>query len=250
MVPEGILSTSTVSTAIRGPIICGGRHGFPCIHTPSPAPGAAPLLRGHGAPCFASLGIGQGELADYVTDLLARFSRTDQLYRVRDSGGRPLHTLTGLLLELMEEWGSDRAWSFDREVDLRRHAGDYALFLSGIFRPHVEAGGHLPYYLREGGESYRLVGEHLQLAGARQARLFRGMADRFEELSGTPRLPAQGAHGPGPPRASLRPGPARLRGRRRQPVLTPLAATASGPPAGMTASPGRARISGDRPPPR
>ena len=136
-------------------------------------------------PCFASLGIGQGELADYVTDLLARFSRTDQLYRVRDSRGRPLHTLTGLLLELMEEWGSDRSWSFDREVDLRRHCGDYALFLSGIFRPHVEAGGHLSYYLREGGESYRLVGEHLQLVGGRQARLFRGMADRFEELSGT-----------------------------------------------------------------
>ena len=136
-------------------------------------------------PCFASLGIGQGELADYVTDLLARFSRTDQLYRVRDSRGRPLHTLTGLLLELMEEWGSDRSWSFDREVDLRRHAGDYALFLSGVFRPHVEAGGHLSYYLREGGESYRLVGEHLQLVGGRQARLFRGMAERFEELSGS-----------------------------------------------------------------
>ena len=151
-------------------------------------PPAPALRRFFGAmvrPCFASLGIGPGELADYVTDLLARFSRTDQLYRVRDSRGRPLSTLTDLLVELMEEWGSDRAWSFDREVDLRRHCGDYALFLSGIFRAHVEAGGHLSYYLKEGGESYRLVGERLQLVGARQARLFRGMADRFEELSGT-----------------------------------------------------------------
>ena len=136
-------------------------------------------------PCFTSLGIGSAELTDYVTDLLARFSRTDQLYRVRDSRGRPLHSLTDLLLELMEEWGSDRTYSFDREVDLRRHCGDYALFLSGIFRPHVEAGGHLSYYLKEGGESYRLVGERLQLVGAGQGRLFRNMAERFEELSGT-----------------------------------------------------------------
>jgi hypothetical protein len=123
-------------------------------------------------------------VADYVVDLLARFARTDQLYRVRDSRGRPLESLTDLLAELMAQWPGDTPYGLDREIDLRRHGGDYALFMSGIFRPHVEAGGYLGYYLTEGPGSYRVVGDRLALTGQSEAALFRALAERFEAISG------------------------------------------------------------------
>ena len=135
-------------------------------------------------PCFTTLGLGAGETADYVIDLMARFARTDQLYRVRDSRGRPLESVTDLLLELMEQWSGEQPYRLDREVELRRHVGDYALFMSGVFRPHVEHNGYLNHYLDQGGVNYLAVGERLQMMGERQAALFHGLAGCFEAVSG------------------------------------------------------------------
>ena len=73
-------------------------------------------------PSFATLGLGVGDTSRYVTEMLARFARSDQLYRVRDSRGRRLETVTELLMELMEQWtGSEEGYHFEREIDLRRH---------------------------------------------------------------------------------------------------------------------------------
>ena len=136
-------------------------------------------------PSFTTLGLGVGDTSRYVTDLLARFARSDQLYRVRDSRGRRLETVTELLVELMEQWtGSEESYRFEREIDLRRHCGDFALFMSGVFRDHVEGGAYLSYYLTEGSASYRVVGERLQLMGDRRSQMFRFMAEHFEAVSG------------------------------------------------------------------
>lgn len=80
----------------------------------------------------AQLGLGDSRLRGYVSDLLARFVHVDELYRVRDTAGRPLDDVGEMLLE------SDprrRASSFVREREVRRHIGDYILFLMGLF-PH------------------------------------------------------------------------------------------------------------------
>ena len=125
-------------------------------------------------PSFATLGLGAGETAAYVIDLMARFARSDQLYRVRDSRGKPLESVTDLLLELMEQWSGEQPYRIDRELELRRHVGDCALFMSGVFRTHVEHHGYLNHYLDQGGANYLAVGERLQMMGERQAALFHG----------------------------------------------------------------------------
>jgi len=136
-------------------------------------------------PSFAALGLGHGEVAEYVTDLLTRFARTDQLYRVRDARGRPLDTIAEMLIELMRAWGAGGpSYRFDREIEIRRHCGDYALFMSGVFRPHVEGDSLLSYYLTEGERSYHTVAARMGLLHDREAAVYRALAADFEHLSG------------------------------------------------------------------
>ena len=46
-----------------------------------------------------------------------------------------------------------------KERSLRKYLGDYALFMSGIFRSYVEGRGFLNYYIEEGSRSYWTVSE-------------------------------------------------------------------------------------------
>ncbi|MEW6753079.1 MAG: hypothetical protein AB1505_19185 [Candidatus Latescibacterota bacterium] len=135
-------------------------------------------------PAFSTLGLGDRALSDYVADMLARFARTDQLYRIRDARGRPLETVAEILIELTRQWGPGVPYSFDREFEIRRHSGDYALFMSGLFRPHVERSALLDYYLAQGRAAYRAAADLGQLALLPEVQLFAALSDRFEHLSG------------------------------------------------------------------
>ena len=84
-------------------------------------------------PSFRTLGLGHGAMVDYVTDLLARFACTDQLYRPRAASVQRLETIAGMLLELTRRWDSPTPYNFDRNIEIRRHCGDCALFMSGLF---------------------------------------------------------------------------------------------------------------------
>lgn len=68
----------------------------------------------------------------------------------------------------------------------RRHVGDLALFLSGLFRRHLDHGGILGLYLHEGKRAYRSVAARLdssKLGSGReeQQRLFADLAEHFSE---------------------------------------------------------------------
>ena len=82
-------------------------------------------------PGFAELGIADRAVSDYVIDLLARFARTDQLYRA---------------------------------VEIRRYVGDYALFSSGLFRVWVEWQGLGDYSCEQGRAAYAAAAEMAQLS--------------------------------------------------------------------------------------
>ena len=97
---------------------------------------------------FGDLALRDDPAADYVSDLLTRFARTETL---------PV-----------------------RERELRRHIGDYTLFMIGLFRERVEHLSATGYYIREGQRSYRFVSEHDRADARPEARLFRALADRFE----------------------------------------------------------------------
>ena len=135
-------------------------------------------------PGFAELGIADREVVQYVVDLLARFARVDQLYRVRDARGQRLETIAEMLVELGRDRQPQGRWSFDRDMEIRRHVGDYALFTSGLFRPWVERQDLVEYYFEQGRQAYRALAEMAELSYAAEGKLFRALGEEFEHLSG------------------------------------------------------------------
>jgi hypothetical protein len=134
---------------------------------------------------FGELALGGEPVMAYVTALLARFARSSELYAVRDAAGRPVDSVTGLLLE------AERAWAFDapdfdpfRERTVRQHLGDYALFMTGLFREHVERRAGARLYLREGRRAYLAVAAFERAAHRPEARLFAALAEGFEGYAG------------------------------------------------------------------
>ena len=79
------------------------------------------------------------------------------------------------------------ALSFDRERAVRKHIGDYTLFLAGLFPEYVaslpRSGLRLDAfvdYLKAGKESYRIVSFFDQFEYRNEAPLFRRLSDQFE----------------------------------------------------------------------
>ncbi|HEY1267071.1 MAG TPA: hypothetical protein VGH16_07425, partial [Candidatus Binatia bacterium] len=71
-----------------------------------------------------------------------------------------------------------------QERELRKYLGDYTLFMSGVFRTHVEKCGDLEYYLEQGQRSYWTVSE-LDLSLYRTGFiLFQELSKKFEYYSG------------------------------------------------------------------
>ena len=130
---------------------------------------------------FWQLGINDATIVGYVADVLADFARADNLYRFRTRGGR-----IDSMAELLAQRPTAPADESDvlRERSLRKYAGDYALFMSGIFRKHVEGRGSLEYYIQEGSRSYWTVSE-LDLSLYRTGYfLYQELSKKFEYYSG------------------------------------------------------------------
>ena len=126
-------------------------------------------------------------VAGYVASVLVDFTHVENLYRIRNAGGRQLEDVAEILVEsnpLLE------AASFDRERTVRKHVGDYTLFLLGIFPEHVAWSrrrrdsplrvDHFVDYVRAGKESYSIVSAFGQFEYRDAAPLFRKLADNFE----------------------------------------------------------------------
>lgn len=131
---------------------------------------------------FWQLGIHDATVAGYVADVLTEFARSENLYRIRARNGRKVDSVVEML--------SQQAPALNDEADLlkersrRKYLGDYALFMSGIFRQHVEGKGSLDYYLQEGSRSYWTVSE-LDLSLYRTGYiLFQELSSKFEYYSG------------------------------------------------------------------
>jgi hypothetical protein len=127
------------------------------------------------------LWMGGEPVADYLGSLLARFARTDSVYAIRDAAGRPLASVVEMLLEVQRAWAFDDP-QFDpfRERTVRQHIGDYTLFMTGIFREHVERRASTGFYVREGKRAYRVVADFQRSALKSDARLFAALSAEFE----------------------------------------------------------------------
>ena len=108
----------------------------------------------------AQMGIADPPLVDYITDLLARFLHVDQVFRLRDSAGRPISELAQMAMEAEKLPAAGRT-----RREYHRHIGDFALYYSGLFPEAVDgfqhsAGrDHLVNFPRLGKRSYRLASE-------------------------------------------------------------------------------------------
>lgn len=131
---------------------------------------------------FAELGVGDETVVDYVASLMTEFSRADRLYPLSGERGA-LDSVVRMRVAATEAQPLD-ARSIVQARELRRHVADYALFMSGLFRTHVERRGALDYYFAEGQRSYWEVSE-LDLTLYRTGFLFfQQLSKNFEFYSG------------------------------------------------------------------
>jgi hypothetical protein len=131
------------------------------------------------------IGLRDDGLQDYVAGLLTEFCECRQLYKIRDAESRPLHDVGEMLLQADPVYGP--APSFDRERQVRKHIGDYTLFLAGMFpesinrfrlrRARLEG---FVDFMKAGKESYFIVSRFDQFEYAKLAPMFARLAHEFE----------------------------------------------------------------------
>ena len=136
---------------------------------------------------FRDLTLHDEPAASYLVDLLTRFARTDQLYPAGVAIPR-LEAIVDILLEAQTAWDdASPHFSPEREVSARRHLGDYALFMTGVFRERVERIASTGWYVSQGKQAYRFVSEHDRASSKPAVRqggpLYARLAERFEHYA-------------------------------------------------------------------
>ena len=131
------------------------------------------------------IGLRDAEMQDYIANVLSEFCEVEQLFKLRNEQGRQLSDVGEMLLEADPVYGP--APSFDRERQVRKHLGDYILFLSGMFpesinhyrlrRCRLE---NFVDFMKAGKESYYIVSKFDQFEYANLAPLFGKLAQEFE----------------------------------------------------------------------
>lgn len=129
------------------------------------------------------LGLEDTEIAGYVAGVLTRFTDAENLYCVRDPEGRPVREVAEMLLASDPVHGT--ASSFGEEREVRRHIGDYALFLTGMYPKPDHAHWHrepesFSELVRAGKESYYIVSQFNMFEYASEAPLFARLSEQFE----------------------------------------------------------------------
>lgn len=123
---------------------------------------------------FYDLGIKEPKVTGYITDLLTEFARAENLYKIRNAQGERLTTIVEMLLE---------ATTSHREREIKKHIGDYTLFMTGIFREYVERQSFLRFYLEEGKKAYFSVFNFDRFGYMPGSYLFFDLAKDFEFYS-------------------------------------------------------------------
>ena len=131
------------------------------------------------------IGLRDPEVQEYVANMLTEFCSLENMYKVRNSSGQPLHDVGEMLLESDPVYGD--APSFDRERQVRKHIGDFTLFFTGMFpesinhwrlrRQRLE---NFVDFMRAGKESYYIVSKFEFFEYAKVAPLFKHLAEDFE----------------------------------------------------------------------
>ncbi len=133
------------------------------------------------------LGMHDPAINNYIASLLCEFSTSENLYKVRDEHGKRIDNLDGMVQAADPVHGT--ATSFDAERAVRKHIGDYALFVSGMYPESLESGatfrrrnGHQSFdeLVSVGKESYYIVSQFDLEEYADEAPMFRRLSGWFD----------------------------------------------------------------------
>lgn len=133
---------------------------------------------------FHDLALDGDPAAPYLADLLTRFARSEQLHPRALTLPR-LESVVDMMLEIQAVWQADTPeFRPEHEVNVRRHIGDYTLFMTGIFPERVQREATTGYYIAQGKRAYRFVSEHARASSRGMSAPYRRLAERFESYSG------------------------------------------------------------------
>ena len=131
------------------------------------------------------LGLHDPDIIAYVSRVLCDFSEADTLFKARGGAGHPKHELDAMILASDPIHGT--APSFDAERMIRKHIGDYSLFVAGMYPEVVDTWRRrrhshpsLAELVQAGKESYYIVSQFNLFEYEREAPLFSRLSDWFE----------------------------------------------------------------------
>jgi hypothetical protein len=126
---------------------------------------------------MGQLNLHDSETIQYVTNLLTEFVHIENMFRIRDDGGRRVQYLFDMLTRASSEL------SPNRRRDYYRHVGDLTLFNLGLF-PESLTSGHRTlspnYYAETGRRSYTIVAE-MEAHSSHAATVYRKLSEQFEQ---------------------------------------------------------------------
>ena len=125
-------------------------------------------------------GIPDRAVCDYIASLLETFSRTARMKSPADGSEQPLQYLSDMMLAL-------RNASPVQTFLIRAHAGNYSLFLSGIFpetvqRRSARGAPDVAFYEGMGRMNYHVVASHPVARDADLSPIYEALAGQFREV--------------------------------------------------------------------
>jgi hypothetical protein len=134
---------------------------------------------------FHDLQIGDRTIIEYLSEMLTRFARLENLYRVPTVPFRKLTTVGEMLIELDRRMDVSRdEFNPFSEKEISRHIGDFTLFMTGLFKEYCEYHSIQKFYLEEGPRSYQKVAEWTRLNYEPGEGLYGELSENYEKYSG------------------------------------------------------------------
>ncbi|HEX4083356.1 MAG TPA: hypothetical protein VHY22_00490 [Chthoniobacteraceae bacterium] len=129
---------------------------------------------------FKESGLRDRRLCDYIASLLEAFSRTARLKSPASTDGSPIQYLSDMMLAL-------RNASPVQTYLIRAHAGNYSLFLSGIFPSTVQRRSErgapdVSFYEDMGRMNYKVVAGHTYARAAELQDIYNALAEQFRDV--------------------------------------------------------------------
>ena len=132
---------------------------------------------------FHDLALQGDPAAPYLSDLLTRFARIENLYP-RGTAMPRLETVVDMMMEIQSAWQVDTPdFRPEHEITVRRHIGDYTLFMTGIFPERVRSTASVGFYVSQGKQAYQFVSEHARTDTRSGPTPYRRLAERFENYA-------------------------------------------------------------------